>query len=276
MPRLQILSLILALVAFGSQASAAEVAGFDNGGTTIKGDLFLPQGAGPFPAVVALHGCGGLYAKDGALSARHAAWAKLLTDQGFIVLFPDSFGSRGLGSQCRVKDRDARAWKERVGDVLAAKKYLQTRPDVKAGAISLLGWSNGATTVINAVKQGRGDGSGAPDFAKAVAFYPGCRALLARGDWHPRLPLLILIGEADDWTPAEPCKTLAATAAAAGEDVKIVTYPGAYHDFDHPHMQVRLHHGLAYTAAGTGEAHAGTNDPARQDAIERVPQFLAH
>lgn len=275
MQRLLAFTLTIILAVWGSEARAADAVTFDNDGTPIKGEFYLPQGTGPFPAVIALHGCGGLYGKDGALSKRHAAWAKLLTEQGFIVLFPDSFGSRGLASQCRVKDRDARAWRERVGDVLAAKRYLQSRPDVKAAAVSLLGWSNGATTVLNAVKQGRGDNSTAPDFAKAVAFYPGCRALLARGDWHARLPLLILIGEADDWTPAEPCKSLVSNAAAAGEAVSIVTYPGAYHDFDHPGQEVRLHHGLAYTASGTGDAHSGTNVAARQDAIARVPQFLA-
>ena len=70
-------------------------------------------------------------------------------------------------------------------------------------------------------------------------------------------------------------RTSVSSAAAAGETVSIVTYPGAYHDFDHPGQEIRLHHGLAYTASGSGDAHSGTNIAARQDAIARVLQFLA-
>jgi dienelactone hydrolase len=97
----------------------------------------------------------------------------------------------------------------------------------------------------------------------------------AKRDWHARRPLLILIGEADDWTPALPCRVLAERAQASGEPVSIVTYPGAYHDFDHPNLAVHVVHGLAYTADGRGSAHTGPNPGARADAIGRVLAFLA-
>jgi dienelactone hydrolase len=96
-----------------------------------------------------------------------------------------------------------------------------------------------------------------------------------KGDWHARIPLLILIGAADDWTPAAPCKDLADQARASNEPVSIVLYPNAYHDFDTPDVGVHEVSGLAYTAQGGGSAHAGTN-PARADALKRVERFLAH
>jgi len=52
-------------------------------------------------AVVALHGCGGLYDRKGDLSARHRTGAERLTQQGFVVLLPDSFGRRA----CRRANR---------------------------------------------------------------------------------------------------------------------------------------------------------------------------
>jgi len=83
------------------------------------------------------------------------------------------------------------------------------------------------------------------------------------------------MGEADDWTPAAPCHDLATAAKAAGEAVDLVTYPGAYHDFDHPDLPVKQVKGLAFTANGDGVAHTGTNPAARADAIQKVPAFLA-
>jgi dienelactone hydrolase len=137
----------------------------------------------------------------------------------------------------------------------------------------LLGWSNGGTTVLYAVRAGGRGGSA--DFAKAVAFYPGCRTLAESGRWSTRMPLLILIGAEDDWTAPEPCVALASAAKARGEPVSITVYPGAFHGFDHPNQPLRLRTGLAFTAKGDGEARTGTDPAARADALSRVPAFLA-
>lgn len=254
-------------------ASEAEVVAFAAGADRLEAVLVRPDGPGPFPAVVAMHGCSGLSDGDGRLSPRHADWAQHLRRLGFLVLLVDSFGSRGLGSQCRTQDRGARAWKERVGDALAARAYLRRRPDVRAAAVSLMGWSNGASTVLYVLKATAAE----PDderFASAVALYPGCRLPLERGDWHTATPLLLLIGEADDWTPAPPCQALADAAIAAGEPVTFHSYAGAYHDFDHPDLPLRRHKGLAYTGDGSGVAHSGTDPAARADAQRRVPEFF--
>ncbi len=45
-------------------------------------------------------------------------------------------------------------------------------------------------------------------------------------------PLLVLIGAADDWTPAATCREMVEAMRARGADATIVTYPGAYHYFD--------------------------------------------
>jgi dienelactone hydrolase len=256
--------------ALAQSPQAVHFAGPD--GMTLQGALYVPKGSGPFPAIVALHGCAGLNGMNDEISPRHRDWGERLAAQGYVVLFPDSFTSRGLGSQCRNATRDVKPSRERVADALAALTFLAHQSNVDAKAISLLGWSNGASSVLYAVAKKNAPSAG-PDFARAIGFYPGCRVPLESGTWQTRMPLLILIGEADDWTPAAPCKDL---VAGAGAKARIVTYPDAYHDFDHPDLPVHTVDHLAFTATGSGVAHTGTNPAARADAINQVTNFLAH
>ena len=132
----------------------------------------------------------------------------------------------------------------------------------------LMGWSDGGSTVLTA-------GRALPDLPPGlirgmVAVYPGCRVPAETKDWAPAAPLLILMGEADDWTPAAPCHALADRLPGK---VTLVTYAGAYHDFDSPNQKVRIHSGLATPVGGT--AHSGSDPAAREDALRRVPAFIA-
>ena len=53
--------------------------------------------AGGYPAIVALHGCSGMYSslkgREDRLSERLMARADMLLGEGYAVLFPDSFGA---------------------------------------------------------------------------------------------------------------------------------------------------------------------------------------
>jgi len=151
--------------------------------------------------------------------------------------------------------------------------FLQSRPDVRADRIALMGWSNGGGTVLWTLSR---DNRARPaglrhDFAAGIAFYPGCRTLSERRDpWQPVAPILLLVGEADDWTPAPPCVTL---AARTGARLEAHTYPGAHHDFDAPDTPQRVLRGVGATSSGI--ATIGTHPAAREDAFRRVPEFLA-
>ena len=238
--------------------------------------VLLPvAGPGPHPAVVLLHGCAGLRDRDGAIRARDAQWGRILAAQGFVVLHVDSFASRGETSICgqRMEARRIRAGIERARDAYAALLYLQTRADIRPGAVALMGWSNGGGTALWALgRDSRARPAGlAQDFAAGIAFYPGCRSLSSRATpWVPVAPVLLLVGEADDWTPAPPCAALAARAAGA---VDLRIYPGAHHDFDAPGLGPVVRRGIGSTASGT--ATIGTDPEARADALRRVPEFLA-
>lgn len=268
-----------ALAAVGPQALHVPTAGISSAPAPLAAFAFSPAGgptgsATKHPAVVMVHGCGGAYGRDGQLNARHAMWGEYLAAQGYVALMLDSFNARGIKEICTTKLSE-RTLKEsdRVGDAYAALAYLRQRPDVDADRIALLGWSNGAGVTLDAITQR----PALVGFNAAVAFYPGCTKRNQRPErFHPYAPLLLLIGEADDWTPAEPCKTLTATVAGRGEPMQIVTYPATYHDFDNPalktqHVRKDVPNGVNPGAGVT----VAPNPEAREDAQRRVTRFLA-
>jgi dienelactone hydrolase len=260
-----------------SQAAAAapELVEIPEGSTRLKSYLYRPAGDGPFPAVVALHGCGGLAGRSGPVAGRYRDWGERLAAAGFVVLFPDSFGSRGLPSQCSVRVRSVRTARERVADAVAARRWLQSQKWVVADRVSLLGWQNGGGAALWTVRRRAHPGpESGPDFRSAVALYPGCRRLRLT-EWSARVPTLVLVGAKDDWGPASVCEQMVASARGRSAQAQIVVYPGAYAEFDHPNKPVSQVTGLAFSADGSGRVHLGTNPAARADAIRRVPEWLA-
>ena len=255
-----------------AMAAGPETVEFREGDLTLKGMLFRPEGNGPFPAVVAMHNCAGLTNASGTIRTRYRDWAQQLVRMGFVVLFPDSYGPRGLGIQCGDRNQTIRSDHERVADAAAARRWLQQRGEVKGDRISLLGWSNGGTSVLWSVRP-RGKREDKNDFRSAVAFYPACRRLDTTA-WSARVPTLILIGALDDWSSPQECERMVAGAKGRSARASIVVYPGAFHDFDHPSRPPQVRGGFALSADGSGRIHTGTNATARADAQKRVSQWL--
>lgn len=236
------------------------------GKPVLNGWLLLPKGVAKAPAVVAMHGCAGVTGQRGALLPIYQDWAERLAGEGYAVLFVDSFGSRGFRQQCTQKPRQV-VPRERADDAIAAASWLTQRGDIDASRLALMGWSHGGSTTLWAVDSRRT--KPAADFKVALAFYPGCAVQVRQAAWETRVPLTILIGAADDWTPAEPCRTLGKRA-----NVRYLEYPGAYHAFDNPNLPIRVRTGLTYSVKGDGTAHIGTDPAARAAAIEEVTKTL--
>src|SRR3954470_1505174 len=198
---------------------------------TLHAQLFKPDGSGPFPTVIALHGCGGLNEKSDQIQPRYRDWAEQLLKDGNAVLLPDSFGSRELGPQCRVKERRVLARRERVLDIMASRQWLLQQPWVAQDRISLIGWANGASALLWAVRPQLASRKGEPDFRAAVAFYPDCRISSGLG-WSTRVPTLLLIGASDDVSSPSACRQMVDGGQGRSALSRIVVSPGAAHDFD--------------------------------------------
>jgi len=100
-------------------------------------------------------------------------------------------------------------------------------------------------------------------FRVAVAYYPACSVVQL-----PTFtaPVLIMIGEADDWTPADRCREMVAHARPDSAPITLQVYPDAHHAFDVAALQPgrrAFGHLVEY------------NEPAARDAEEKTRAFLA-
>jgi dienelactone hydrolase len=240
---------------------------------TLHAQLYRPDGDGPFPAVIALHGCSGLGGHSEPVLARYREWAEQLLKTGHAVLLPDSYGSRELGPQCQIKEREHRvlARRERVADITAAQQWLMQQPWVARDRISLIGWANGASALLWAVRPQSLPRSAAPDFRSAIAFYPDCRVSSGLG-WSARVPTLLLIGARDDVNSPSACRQMVDGARGRSALTRIEIYPGAAHDFDRANLPL---HAISGDATGPERGHIGTDAEARADSQKRVAEWLA-
>jgi dienelactone hydrolase len=199
--------------------------------------LHRPDGGGPSPAVVLLHTCAGI-------RAHIAAWAHRLTERGYVALVVDSFTPRGARTVC---DTWAVSVDEVAADAFAALAHLRARPDVDPARVGVMGFSYGAMAALRVASASyrRSVLGQAPGFRASVAFYPYCTPLLLpptipasvqerTTNLYPDVdtPLLILIGDADDETPARQCAEPAQRLARFGRPVALHVYPGVTHAFD--------------------------------------------
>ena len=275
-----------AVLAVCLPSAAQQTASFDSlDGTLLKALVFHPDASVIRPAnqsnqasrgtVIALHGCGGLYAATGArkgqLNARHQAMADLLVAEGYSAVFPDSFSPRGETELCTQKIGSRKIDQtQRRADLLGSLVWVAAQPWAQPNRIALLGWSHGGSAVLAATDASRSDVRGqAVKPAIAVAFYPGCAAA-AKAGYQPSAPLVLMLGEKDDWTPPAPCIAL---GTAVGAEVNV--YADSHHDFDNPTGTVRLRKDVP-NGINPGEGvHAGPNPVARQQAYARLTLLLA-
>ncbi len=233
-------------------------------GDMIRGYLAKPEGNGPFPAVVHLHGCGGLGPAFKADPANDR-WVSQLVEWGYVVLVVDSFSTRGVREACTPASFFAFSKSPvltRELDAFGALGFLSRLAYVVGSRVAMLGFSMGGWTTLGAASARSFDLFVNPDglkFKAAVAFYPVCSVI----DGIMDIPTLLLIGASDDWTPAKDCERMMERRAGAGAPVDLVIYPDAYHGFDAPILQPGLMifgHWLAYNAEADKKARAATRE----------------
>ena len=160
----------------------------------------------------------------------HLDYLKMYQEHGFATFELNSFKSRDVtstvGSQVEVTIATV------ILDAYRALDVLANRPEIDSKNVAITGWSlgggvtlfSGWQPILN--KLGRSN-----RFAAHLAFYPPC-FVNPQELGFTDAPMHILIGAADNWTPAASCQKLVDRLAANHTQIDITVFPEAHHGFD--------------------------------------------
>lgn len=193
--------------------------------------FFLPAGASaaaPVPAVVMLHGAGGV------LSAREMTYAAQFARMGIAALVVDVFGARRDMASGFIDRLIHITEAAMVTDAYAALDWLAAQPEIDADRVALMGFSYGAMATVFATYRQVADllaPEGRPRFAAHIAFYGPCIARF-RDPATTGAPVLFLSGGRDAIIDQARCHEIQADLRRGGSVVRDVVYPEAMHQWD--------------------------------------------
>lgn len=223
------LVLVLTLLCAGTVAIAADArAGtgqvvetdgtFKSRGHTIVVDVYSPAEPGQHPAVVVLHGHGGV--GDNKRSGAHSL-ARLLAQSGYVGLVPHYFGRvKPDPKNAQKNTRSYAVWERTVSDTVG---FAAKRPDVDPKRIGLLGLSLGSWVAISVGARDRRVAAVVEHFGG----YPEWESL----DPTRLPPVLILHGDADRVVPVQKAYLLEDILKEARVPYEMHIYAGADHGF---------------------------------------------
>lgn len=200
----------------------AQVEFVNDRGEEIQALYGVPDRQGPMPAVIVLHGSGGLMDPPNGdddeveMGPQFEEWAAILYREGYAVLMPDSFASRGFlewNDAPGDLDNEDRLIM-RIYDAHAALAFACRQPEIDCDRVAVMGFSNGGSAAAFAVHEGLNDLSRLaaltplderPRFALSIPYYPGCGfdGLLSTGIedpaefYRPTSPVFVHHGDND-------------------------------------------------------------------------------
>jgi carboxymethylenebutenolidase len=203
----------------------------------VWGNVYRPEGRGPFPAVALLYGSNGA-------QPEHEEWSRDLAARGYVSVVVHYFGEADTAPP--VAERPGRwpAWQEGLRAALAG---IARRPEVEPGRIALMGFSLGSFVAVSTA-------GSIPEVSAVVEFYGGIPATL-EGQLAGLPPLLILHGEDDRRVPVSEAQRLHDLVDLQDGEVEMTLYPEARHAFNQP-----LTNAGVYRAAAAADAWGRTTD----------------
>ncbi len=193
----------------------------------IGAELRLPAGTARVPAVVLIHGSGGVGANvDG--------WARELNSIGAAACILDSFSGRGITQT--ITDQSQLSSFAMIVDGYKALELLSQHPRIDASRIAVMGFSKGGFAALYASLR-RFQRLWAPagvEFAAYLPFYPRCDTVFLEDENISEHPIRVFHGSADDYIPIGPTRAYVERLKGAGKNIELAVYEGACHSFDNP------------------------------------------
>jgi dienelactone hydrolase len=200
----------------------------------IAGELRLPRpGTERFPAVILLHGAGGI-------SANIDLWSQELNSIGIATFILDSYTGRGIVSVSENQTQLGRT--PQINDAYRALEALAKHPRIDPGRIAVMGFSRGGQAALysSLTRFQRMHGTPGARFAAYVILYPPCNLKFIDDDQVGNQPIRIFHGTADDFVFIDACRAYVARLQQAGRNVQLTEYPDARHVFDAPYLKDRV------------------------------------
>jgi dienelactone hydrolase len=196
---------------------------------TVLGELRIPRpGTDRLPAVIVLHGSGGL-------TDREDIWGREFNALGIATLMIDSFTPRGIATTISNQDQLTRM--AQVLDAYRGLELLAKHPRIDATRVAVIGFSRGGGaahwTALKRFHAMHGPADGLA-FAGHIAFYPTCNRNFLDAEATTGKPIRIFHGTADDYIPVGSCRIYVQRLKKAGNDITLTEYVGAHHGFDNP------------------------------------------
>jgi len=158
----------------------------------------------------------------------HYDYMKMYQDLGYATFELNSFQSRNIKSTVGKQNQVTVA--AMVFDAYKALETLSEHKSIDKDKVSITGWSLGGGVTLfsawNPIIKTLGE---SVKFASHLAFYPPCFFDFEDMNFS-EVPIHILIGELDDWTPAKPCDDFVGKLAKS--NINITVYESSHHGFD--------------------------------------------
>ena len=194
--------------------------------------IYRPTGAGPFPALVVVHSCGGLRQEI-------RDWARLALERGYVVFVIDSLGQRGVSARDGCNPATWVPPARGAKDAFQAREHLRKFAFVDQNRVALVGFSWGAMVGLYASSGAIASQFSSGRYGAVVALYPVCYfpggGQFREVEWlraDTDMPLLVLMGGEDNEAPPAECIPRLEKLKQKGMPVEWHLYPATTHCWD--------------------------------------------
>ncbi len=199
--------------------------------------LSVPEGEGPFPAVVVIHHAPGV-------DMFIRGFADQLMREGYVAAAPNLFHriTNEMVEQTGLSKRDQLSDPDIIADVNATVELLRSHASVDRERLGVTGFCMGGRVVWLAACTN-------PHFKAAVPFYGGnIMVPWGAADVPPldladgiNCPMLFHFGEVDASPSQDDMRKLDDELTRLGKEHRFYSYPGADHAFMNRYMPQRYH-----------------------------------